>query len=179
MNLYIFVTTIKLMKYRLVKLKDLSGNQASIYSIYLIDEKITLFKKFLIENKNIYKSELNDIFSRLIAIGHSVGAREQFFKKNEGVPGDGVCALYDKIESKLRLYCIRYGSLLVILGGGGFKSKDIKAFQDNEKLAQENSILRQISKEITERMITEKEIKFSFDYMDFEGNLEFNDEDYE
>ncbi len=166
------------MRYKLVKIAKFSGNKASIYSIYLEDEQRTLYERFFEENKNTFKSELNNIRVRLNTIGHDIGARKQFFRANEGKPGDGVCALFDIPKSNLRLYCIRYGSLIVILGGGGFKPKSIRALQEDEKLEDENSLMRQISLDIRKRM-NDKEISFTDDYMDFEGDLNFNDEDDE
>lgn len=163
------------MKYELVKLNKLSGGKASIYTVHLENEQKTLFDLFLEENKISFKSELKDIVSRLNVIGNKTGANEYYFKQKEGKPGDGVCALYDKPNSKLRLYCIRYGSSIVILGGGGYKSKSIREFQKDDKLTEENYFLRQLSKEITTR-IKDGEIRFSTDYMDFEGDLTFNDE---
>lgn len=163
------------MKYELVKLNKLSGGKASIYTVHLENEQKTLFDLFLEENKISFKSELKDIVSRLNVIGNKTGAKENFFKQKEGKPGDGVCALYDKPNSKLRLYCIRYGSSIVILGGGGYKSKSIREFQKDDKLTEKNYFLRQLSKEITTR-IKDGEIRFSTDYMDFEGDLTFNDE---
>lgn len=136
----------------------------------------TSFDSFLFENKNVFLSELKDIISRLKSIGNATGAREQFFKINEGIPGDGVCALYDSSDKKLRLYCIRYGTLIVIVGGGG--PKEVRKLQQNNKLKNENYYLRKLSKQITERL-KDGEIWFTNDKMDFEGNLEFNDEDYE
>lgn len=161
-----------------MKLSKFSGNEASVYSIYLKDERRTLFDRFLKENINSFKSELNDIVVRLKTIGHDTGARKQFFKTNEGKPGDGVCAFYDIPKSNLRLYCICYGTLLVVLGGGGYKPKKMRALQEDPKLEEENFLMRQISKDIQHRM-KEKELSFSDDYMDFEGDLIFNDEDNE
>lgn len=161
------------MEYKLVKLDRLSGKSASLYSLFVQKEQKTLFDKFIEENKNSFKSELKDIVKRLNTIGNKIGAREHFFKQNEGDLGDGVCAFYDIPNSKLRLYCIRYGSLIVILGNGGYKPKNIRAFQEDEKLTEENFLMRKISAIITER-IENQEIVYSEDYMDFEGNLEFN-----
>jgi hypothetical protein len=135
----------------------------------------TSFDSFLFENKNVFLSELKDIISRLKSIGNTNGAREQFFKINEGIPGDGVCALYDSPDKKLRLYCIRYGTLIVIVGGGGLK--EVQKLQQNDKLKDENYFLRELSLKITERL-KDGEIWFTNDKMDFEGNLEFNDETY-
>jgi len=68
--------------------------------------------------------------------------------------------------------------LLVILGGGGYKPKGMAAFQEDEKLLNENYFLRRLSSAIKQRM-ADGEISFTEDYMDFEGNLDFNDEDDE
>ncbi len=160
------------MRCELVKLANLSGNEASIYSIWLDDYQKTSYDRFLEENKNSFKSELSDINNRLYVIGNKTGAREAFFKLEEGNPGDGVCALYDSPQKKLRLYCIRYGALILIVGGGG--EKNVKKLQENKKLKDENYFLRRISAEIAQR-IKNKEIWYSENKMDFEGNLIFND----
>ncbi|MGF1637324.1 MAG: hypothetical protein ACFCUU_09635 [Cyclobacteriaceae bacterium] len=164
------------MKCRLVKLSNLSGNAASVYSILLNDAQKTLFEIFIEENINLFLSEIKDITVRLKTIGQKTGARETFFKHFEGKPGDGVCALYDLPDKSLRLYCIRYGSQIVILGGGG--PKKVRALQDNNKLTEENYFLRWLSSQITERLKS-KEITFTKDGLDFYGNLEFNDDEEE
>lgn len=166
------------MKCRLVKLNNLSGNKASVYSFLVEEKEKTLFDVFIEENISLFKSELIDIYSRIHTIGHKVGAREHFFKLKEGKPGDLVCALYDNPNKKLRLYCIRYGSSLVILGGGGLKPKETRALQETPKLKQANYLLRELSDKIKDKM-TSKDINISFDGMHFEGELIFNDEDYE
>jgi len=162
--------------YKLVKEEKLSGTEASVYTVFLIDEQETVFNKFINENKNSFKSELKDIINRIKVIGNKTGAREQFFKLKEGKPGDGVCALYDHPDRNLRLYCIRYGKNLIIVGDGG--EKTTQTLQEDSKLKEENYFLRQVAKDIQERM-QEGEIEFSDDYMDLLGNLEFKPEDYE
>lgn len=166
------------MKYKLVKIPRFSGKEASVYTVLKENEqgvfKESLFDIFINENKSLHLSEIKSIFSRLITIGNDTGARESFFKTKEGVPGDGVCALYDNPNKKLRLYCIRYGAELIILGGGG--PKNVRALQDDEKLEKENSFLRWLSNRITECR-QNGELSFSTDFMDFEGDLIL--EDYE
>jgi len=160
------------MKCELIKIKELSGNKASIYSVIIDKDDTTLFEKFINENFDSHLSEIKNIIQRLKIIGTKTGAREHFFKLHEGVTGDGVCALYDDPDKNLRLYCIRYGTLIVVLGGGGPKTKDMRAFQESEKLSDENYLMRAISEKITEK-ITDKEIRFSFHAKDFEGDLSF------
>ena len=116
------------------------------------------------------KSELSTILLRLTVIGKKTGARETFFKMEEGDLGDGVCALYDDPKKNLRLYCIRYGTSLIIIGSGGPKAKTIRALQQDPKLKKENLIMRDISKLIKEKM-EDKTISFTDDYYDFKGNL--------
>lgn len=76
----------------------------------LEDGNTTLFDQFILENKSQQPEALNSILSKLILIGHKTGAKEHFFKLNEGNLGDGICALYDSPNKTLRLYCIRYGN---------------------------------------------------------------------
>lgn len=164
------------MKAILVKLYDFSGKQASIYAVWIDSLSETTFERLVNENKNLYLSELLDIAARLRLIGNNTGARSQFFREREGVPGDGVCALYDYPGGRLRLYCIRYGTLLVIAGGGG--SKNVQKLQDDPVLERENYLMRELSKRISER-IRSGEIYFVNDGMDIDGNLEFENINYE
>lgn len=78
------------MKCKLVKLSQFSGEMASIYSVQVANDdgsfNTSLFENFIIENKNLYLSELKDLLSRLSIIGHETGARESYFKLYEGNP---------------------------------------------------------------------------------------------
>ena len=160
------------MKLSLKKLHRISGNGASIYVVQFEGETETSLDKFITENSASFKSETKDIVRRLKSIGLKTGARPQFFKENEGAPGDGVCALYDDPDSHLRLYCIRYGTQIIVVGGGGHKPKTKRTLQEDEKLTEENYFLRWLSSQITQR-IKDKEIRYTKDHFDFDGNLEF------
>lgn len=166
------------MRIQIFKFGHLSGNKASFYSVKLNKDNVFLFEHFLKENLNSFKSELKDIVNRLKTMGDIEGAHENFFTPEEGAPGDRVCALYDTPNKKLRLYCIRFGTKLVLLGGGGNKPKRISALQDDPKLTLENKRLRDIVK-LIERKMEEGEIRISQDGFDFEGNLDLKDDYYE
>lgn len=166
------------MCYKLVKLIDLSGEETSIYSVFIEEEQQTLYDIFLKENIDSFKDEVIDINERLKTIGTLTGARYSYFKHEEGAFGDLVCALYDNPDKNLRLYCIRYGTACVILGGGGHKPKSIKAFQENEKLTNENYLLRAISNAIYQKM-RDGDIKLINDGMDFEGDLTLNTDKFD
>lgn len=161
------------MKYHIIKDNTLSGPIATIYNVQAEGETFTLLQQFIQENKEAFYNEIENINNRLLTIGHYEGARRRYFKDKEGIPGDGVCAIYDMPNKSLRLYCIKYGNQIIIVGGGGPKPKNIKALQEDEKLKTTNYFLRWISQQITER-IKNGEIIFTNDHYDFEGNLTFD-----
>ena len=158
------------MYYEIVELAQYSGNQAKIYSIIPEGEEKTLFDFFVEEYKDIFRDEIKDISKRLVQIGKTTGARHSFFKHKEGKYGDMVCALYDVPDKNLRLYCIRFGMVAVILGGGGEKPEGVRAWQDDE-------ILKDVAEEIIEyaqdihKRIESGEIHWSKDQTELEGKL--------
>lgn len=163
------------MNFRVVKLKDFSGVQAAIYSVVLEEDEPsgkTLFEHFVAENIREHHEEVKDIAGSLRTIGTKTGARDKFFKDWEGKPGDGVCALFDNPDRKLRLYCIRFGKGILIIGGGGHKPKSMKAFQESEKLTKENDYMRMVSLEI-EAKIRVREITFSPGGTELYGDFKF------
>lgn len=164
------------MFYEIVELEPYSGNEAKIYSIISEGEDYSLFEQFVEEYQTVFKNEIKDILKRLMQIGNVTGARESFFKHHEGKHGDLVCALYDMPGKNLRLYCIRFGKVAVILGGGGMKSKGIRAWQEDDKLSNAASLIIKYAQDIFKRM-EEGEIYWSEDKSELLGNLNnINDE---
>lgn len=133
-------------------------------------DEATLFDHFVNENSTDYKEEVKSILGRLEQMNQNTGAREKFFKPNEGKPGDGVCALYDDPDSKLRLYCIRYGNVAILLGGGGPKPPGIISWQQDEKLSLEANTMIRVSQDILQR-IQSGDIEWSADGYQLSGNL--------
>ncbi len=158
------------MKYEIVEMQPFSGNEAKVYSIIPEGETETLFDKFVIEYKGGFKNEIKNILKILYQIGHTTGARSSFFKQHEGKFGDFVCALFDVPEKNLRLYCIRFGMVAIILGGGGEKAAGVIAWQDDEKLTIEATLMIEIAKDILKRM-DEGDLYWSDDKTEIEGNL--------
>ncbi len=162
------------MKFEIVELLDFSGYKAGIYTVVLSNNESSVFDNFIRENRPTFPDEIGDILSKIETIGHETGAREHLFKLNEGTLGDGICALYDNPDKKIRLYCIRYGSTTIILGGGGYKN--VRALQDDPKLKHENYQLRKISNLIT-KAIKEGEIAWATDGKRLVGNLIIQDDE--
>jgi hypothetical protein len=164
--------------FELEKVATLSGKAATCYTIKFFDQKINELEDFVTAYSKDYREEVGEILVTLEQIGFTFGARDHFFKEWEGKPGDGVCALYDTAKSNLRLYCIRFGKVAIVLGNGGHKPKTIRALQENKRLAETNTTVRKVSKLIDQR-IREKEIWW--DGNQLRGNLifKFDDEDEE
>ena len=160
------------MEFELVKLAGFSNDEVSVYTLLNCDTGISLFQSFIQENQHEFPDEVKDIAKRILSF-KEVGARENFFKINEGKPGDGVCALYDDEKSNIRLYCIRYGTVLVVLGSGGHKPKTTRRLQETKKLEDENQIMRNLSAEIEKRR-RNGDLSFSKDFLEIDGDLIFN-----
>lgn len=158
------------MNYQIVELEDFTGRKATIYSVLEEGEEDTLFDKFISQHDGNYEDEVDDILETLSNIGHRYGARSQFFKEKEGKPGDLVCALFDNPDRHLRLYCIRFGSTAIIIGGGG--PKTTRTWQENSDLTREVERMKQVSGDIYQR-IMDKEIQWSPDGTELIGDLTF------
>ena len=158
--------------FKIVKLPDLSGHRTTFYTAYLLDEEITLFDRFFLENIKTHREELIKLRSEMKIIAHKTGAPEHIFDKYEGKTiGEGVYALHNK---KLRLYFFRLDSCIVILGGGGWK--EVRAWQEDEKLSEEANRIRFIAKQIDKR-IRDRDIRRSDNDMELIGDLVFDFDD--
>ena len=160
------------MEYELVKLEQFSSDIVSVYTLLDSATGLTLFDNFIKENSGNHLSEVKEIAATILSL-KKVGARHNFFKHKEGKTSDGVCALHDSKKSNLRLYCIRYGAVLVILGNGGEKLKSTRTLQETKKLEEENQLMKDLSAEIEKRR-RDGDIEFSRDFLDIEGELLFN-----
>ena len=163
------------MNYRIVKLLPFCGPKATIYSVILEEDETTqttLYERFNAENDENHHLEVKNIAMTLMSIGHKVGINDYQIKEHEGKPGDGVCALYDDPDKNLRLYGIRFGRTILVLGGGGVKPKTIRALQESDKLKHENNLMRLVSNDLTKR-IRDQEMFWSEDQLELLGDFNF------
>lgn len=156
------------MNFDIEEIKELSGDAASIYSVTMEGENVTLLEQFFEENAE-YDEELTEILNKLYVMGKETGCRWDNFKHNEGSPGDGVSVLK---AGHLRLYCLYVDSTIVCFGSGGYKSSEIRAYQEdpelNEKVEQMKAIAKRINKAIREKDIEIKDGKLNINYWDYE-----------
>ena len=148
------------MKIELIKINNMSGALTSYYSVCYNDSDTTIFDDFLSENRLLNQILVNEIVLRLIDLANNIGANEFFFKYKNIKPGDNVCYLREPHLTGIRLFCIRYGEKLVVLGSGGPKFKGKKSTKSNNiLLKKENERMSKISTLITSNNT------------DFKGNL--------
>lgn len=156
------------MKFKIEEMEDFSGNAASIYSVILEGDETTLLYQFFDENAE-YETELKEIFNKLCVMGENTGCRWDYFKHNEGSPGDGVSVLK---SGRLRLYCLYVDSTIVCFGSGGYKAPEIRAYQEdaelNSKVEQMKAIAKRINKAIVDKDIEIKDGKLNINYWEYE-----------
>ena len=156
-------------------MQPFSGKEARVYSLIPEGENQTLFEKFVVNNRHIYKNEVKEILKKIKIIGHDTGASENYFK-HEGDKdfvrkyGKYVWALYDEEQSNLRLFCIRFSNVAIILGGGGYKDKSVIKWQDDENLSREVKKVMSYAACILDQLDC-GELYWSKNSAELEGNL--------
>lgn len=145
------------MKFELVEIADISNGRCRIYSFLPEEEEETALEGFYHDYVTDYKQEVEDLLDRLYYIGHNRGADERFFKMWDGRPGDGVCALFDIPDAHLRLYCIRFGTDVLIVGRGGKKPTNIRTWEEDAILKRAATEMISVSEAMTEA-IREREL---------------------
>jgi len=134
--------------------KIVSGTKINIYSVVLDNSGINEFEKFLTEFSDNYIEDINNIISKIDIIANVTGAREEFFKYERQA---SVFRFLNKVknkkakgkkyrESKTRLYCIKVGESILIIGGGGIKEDNIEKFQEDTRLNEIVSNMETIDK---------------------------------
>jgi len=156
------------MKFDIEEIEDFSGEKAHIYSIRIEGATENLLENFFNENRQ-YEAELRQIVNKLVTMGHLTGCRRDFFKHNEGRPGDGVAVL--KIpKGRLRLYCLYFDRTAVFFGSGGYKPARVRAYQEVPELNAKVEQMKKIAVVINQRIVNREYI------IDDDGNLIINDE---
>jgi hypothetical protein len=144
------------------------GQKSTLYSIRLKGEKESEFDKFLQNSEVKCSPHFQSLLVRIEDIANRFGCQNYLFKEKESGFTDPVVALS---RGNLRLYCCRYGNIILILGSGGVK--DTRTYQENPELHQKVKIMAYVAKRIDQR-ITDKEIEIKNNQ--FIGDLNFEKE---
>jgi hypothetical protein len=147
-----------------------SGEEFAAVNYYVIrfkDEEDSEFDKFFekFDGDESFEESFNIIIEWLDKIGDEGGLDVHL--KHEG----GSLKAIPIVASKLRLYCFKVNDCIIILGNGGHKPKHIKAYQDDPELNKYVSDLREVGKNLLNRI--RKSTKASMYQCKLYGNLEF------
>jgi len=136
------------------------GEKAGFYTIKLLGESET--DKFLINNSLVKAGQIVEISKKIKLMADKRGCLETLLSKEYG-------NIYKFSEGNLRLYCLLFGKVAVILGGGGIKN--VKATQDSKELTGYVKLLEYVDTEINIRILN-KEIFVTDNRI--KGDLTFN-----
>ena len=142
------------------------GNKASLYTIKIGNSMESEFEKFLSNGEVKSHQEFQPLILRLQEIIDKYGCQERFFKLNESKYHDTVVALW---RGNLRLYCCRYGNIILLLGSGGIKKT--RTYQEDEHLNNIVTTMTEVSDRIDRRILEDKTLKIIGNKL--VGNLEF------
>lgn len=144
------------------------GCKASLYSVLLEGEAESEFNKFLADPEVSIHPKLGELLVQIDEIINRYGCQERFFREESSYL-DVVAALW---KGNLRLYCCRYGNLILILGSGGIKTT--RTYQEDAKLDESVELMATVSRLVDERIRT-GELSISGNTL--KGNLIFSVED--
>ncbi len=147
------------------------GDGGTLYSLRFDGEKETELAKFLQSQLLREEKGFNEIVQRLSSMTDRLGFREQFFEMNEGLLTDSIAALKQR---RIRLYCLRWSSILVIVGTGGIKTA--QTYQKDIALKNIVPELQELDKLILRRQRS-GEIEIDHDTGEMSGNLIFTSGD--
>ncbi len=93
----------------------LAGDRCQIYAVKFKGETENEFEKFLKKYNQPHPEIIDDIVKRIQKMKERSGCPDIFFKMEVSTIYNPICRL--KETNQLRLYCIRFGNVALILGG--------------------------------------------------------------
>ncbi|MBL7127449.1 MAG: hypothetical protein ISS16_00515 [Ignavibacteria bacterium] len=112
------------------------GEKSTFYTIRFCSEPKSEADKFFQKFSSSEKDRIENIESKIERMANKSGCQDHYFKIEESSILNNICSLW---EGNLRLYCLRYGNVAVVLGDGGIKDKP--TYQEIPEL---NTIVNQL-----------------------------------
>ncbi len=154
----------------MVEIKEYySGAKATLYVIQKSDDEFSEFENFLNSREFNDSEHRHTLVEKLMDMADNSGCQERFFKHQSNYY-NAICRL--KGAGDLRLYCLRYDNMIVILGSGG--TKHTRTYQEDDKLYEAIKFLENISDKIDAKIIN-KEIFYKNNKFDGELTFEENE----
>ena len=148
------------------------GRRGTLYSVQFDDQDQTEFDRFTDDPECQESEDFKSLMARLEDMLDRFGFQERFFKW-EGSASDSVGALhYD--NGPLRLYCCRWGRIILIAGYGGLKTT--RTYEEDPRLHDAVKRMQHVDKQLYHRIQT-KSVFIDDNEQRLLGSLEFKPED--
>lgn len=138
------------------------GQKMGFYSIKLSNDTISETDKFLYKFSTKKSKNFSRIIYNIDNMANKRGFLESQFEHEYG-------NIYKFSKGNIRLYCLLFSHVVVVLGGGGIKK--VRATQQSEELTGYVKLLDIVDKEITNRI---KSGDLTITDNRFKGDLNFN-----
>jgi hypothetical protein len=145
-----------------------NGKKTKIYTIQFSDKELSEYEQFVYENMTIVPDAVRTLRTQLKKMSYQRGLADNFFKRES--PEHYRVFRIEETKEDLRLYCIKFSGVAIVLGGGGIKIPGKVKLIENPHLNVICELLIKIEDLINERILT-KEIIITND--DLKGNLNF------
>ena len=154
------------MKFSIIPLYN--GKKSKVYTIHFSDKELSEYDQFVFDNMSIVPDAVRILNTQIKNMSCRYGLSEHYFKRES--PESHSVFRIDDTEENLRLYCIKFSRVAIVLGSGGIKSPGTIKLIENPHLNAICDLLMQIEDLINER-IKSKEIIITDDCI--EGDLNF------
>lgn len=134
-----------------------TGRKASFFSVITDDnqdDEFSLLAERLYSTE--HKDKLLKLISKIQIMADKTGTRDFF--KDEGANLVFRFNIDNDEAYPIRIYCIKYGSENIILGGGGIKLPTTQTYQEQDDLNSAVTLLRTVDKTLNESNIKGYEI---------------------
>lgn len=148
------------------------GKRAKVYTIQFQANELNAYEQFVLDNMLVVPDAVRTLDKQLRQISTKYGIIDDQFKRES--PQSHQVYRIEDTEDWLRIFCIKYSRVAIVLGGGGLKDELKVKLDENPELLKVRDILMQIEDQIHEKVIS-KEIKITDN--GFEGDLVFKSED--
>ena len=119
------------------------GDAGTLYSVKLNGCEKSEFELFTEIPELQENHDFHEVLAFLEVMVDKKGFKQRFFKVKEGSRTDSLVALS---RGKIRLYCLRWSGILLIVGYGGYKNT--KSYQDDPILDRATKVLQAVDEEL-------------------------------
>ena len=154
------------MKFSIIEKKI--GKKAKIYTILFESKELDEYDDFVFNHMEKVPDAVRTLDKQLKGMACKYGFQDFNFKR-ESPTTHNVFRIEDT-DANLRLYCIRYSNVAIVLGNGGIKLDGTQRNDENPHLQKEIDFLMLVEDLINKRILL-REVKISDTSLS--GNLEF------